>query len=389
MIHPAFILLIGVICEVLVQFSKRSVYWLSSSSTPIHYATLLIGDLVFVSLFATMLSHLNFGRQHKLIIMLFSIVTLFTTSISGPSATILAIRNTYLWILATLLFATSFKQNAEGESVKLLIGATKLLSTTLIIFAVFQVQSDYAFEKPWFELSGTSLNYDGVTNFGQAAKAFSLMSGPTDFAVFGLFSLAVGIAGRSWTLKILGASIILMSGTRGILIAIPAWILLAHISATNVRRNYLLSIAAFFSIIFIFSNELVALLYALPNSRFSLATLAPRIELWLELDIQKLLIGGGLAANLSIDNLTDAPTVIDSGLFYLFSEIGAPLTIGMIYLLLTAAQRDLLNSRKGELQTFMGVLLIASIAQIPLHTRLSNFLICLLIYSSIYRAKNV
>ena len=389
MIHPAFILLIGLVCEALVQFSKRSVYWISSASTPIHYGTLLIGDLVFISLLAAMLKSISFDRKHKLIIFVFTAITLFTVAMSGPSAAILSIRNTYIWILATLLFAVSYKQNAEGDPASLLIGATKFLSIILIIFAFYQVQTDYAFEKAWFELSGTSLNYDGVTNFGQAAKAFSLMSGPTDFAVFGLFGFSIGIAGRSWTLKVLGACIILMSGTRGILIAIPAWFLLAFTSVAHVRRNYILSITAFFTLIFIFSNELIALLYALPNSRFSLATLAPRIELWLQLDINKFLTGGGFAANFSSENLTDAPTVIDSGLFYLFTEIGAPLTIAVIYLLLSVAQRDLTISRKGVLQFFIGVLLVASIAQIPLQTRLSNFLICLLIYSGIYRAKNV
>lgn len=387
--HPAFILLIGVICEAFIQFGKRSVYLFSSSTSSSHYAMLLVGDLIFLGLFATMLSQLKFQRRHLIITGLFLCILLYTALISGPSAAILAMRNTYLWILATLLFAVSVKYPIGHGAARSLVGTTQLLSVLLFTFAVIQVQSDYAFEKPWFEFSGTSLNYDGVTNFGQAAKAFSLMSGPTDFASFGLFTLAVGIATRTWSLNLLGATIIIMSGTRGILIAIPVWMALAWASAYHIRRNYLIMIAAFFASIFIFSDELITLLYAMPNSRFSLATLAPRIELWLELKPENLLIGGGLATNLSLDSLASAPIVIDSGLIYLLSEIGAPLTFGLVYVLLTAAQRDLLGSRRGVLHLFIGVLLVASIAQIPFHTRLSNFFICLLIYSGIHHAKTI
>lgn len=387
MMHPALILFIGVVCEAFVQFGKRSVYLFTSSTSSGHYAMLLVGDLVFVGLFVTMLSHLKYQRRHWVLIGLFLCILLYTTLVSGPAAAILAVRNTYLWILATLLFAVSVEHPLGRGAARSLVGATQVLAMLLIAFAIIQVQSDYAFEKPWFEFSGTSLNYDGVTNFGQAAKAFSLMSGPTDFASFGLFALAVGIATRTWSLNLLGATIIVMSGTRGILIAIPVWGALAWASAHHIRRNYLIAIAAFFSGLFIFADELITLLYAMPNSRFSLATLAPRIQLWLELEPANLVIGGGLAANFSLESLADAPIVIDSGLIYLLSEIGAPLTIGLVYVLLTAAQRDLLGSRRGVLQLFIGVLLVASIAQIPFHTRLSNFFICLLIYSGIHHAK--
>ncbi len=384
--HPALILLVGVVCETLVQFGKRAVYLFSSSSSA-HYGMLLAGDFVFVSLFAMMLSHLSFQRRHWIVIGIFFYILLFTCLVSGPAATILAVRNTYLWIFFTVLFAISVTQPIGRCAASSLVGGAQLLSAFLLVFAIIQVQSDYAFEKPWFEYSGTSLNYDGVTNFGQAAKAFSLFGGPTDFAVFGLFMLCIGIASNTWSLGLLGAIIIVMSGTRGILVAIPVWAVMVRTSVDHVRRNYLIGIAVFFVVVFLFSDELITLLYAMPNSRFSLATLAPRIQLWLDLDPTNFVIGGGLAANLALDNLSSAPNVIDSGLIYFLSEIGAPLTIALVYILLTAAQRDLLGSRKGALQLFLGVLLIASIAQIPLHTRLSNFFICLLIYSGIYHAK--
>jgi len=387
--NPALILLIAVICEVFVQFGKRAVFWIDPSASLIHYGVLLVGDLVFVGLFAMMFSRLNLQRSHWIIISLFICILLYTSFISGPVAAILAVRNTYLWIFIALLFTVSFKQPIGRAAARSLVGITQLLALFLIVYALIQVQSDYAFEKPWFEFSGTSLNYDGVTNFGQAAKAFSMMSGPTDFAVFGLFAFAIGIATRTWGLALLGGAIILMSGTRGVLIAIPAWIILTWLSADNVRRNYLIFVAAFFVCIFIYSDELISLLYALPNSRFSLATLAPRIELWLQLEPTSVLSGGGMAANLALDSLTDAPTVIDSGLIYLLTEIGGPLTLGLVFVYLSAARGDLLGSRRGVLQMFIGVLLVASIVQIPFHTRLSNFLICLIVYSGIYHAKSI
>jgi len=389
MIHPALLLIIAIFCEVFVQFSKRALYWVTSTTSPAQYGALLLGDLVFVALIGTMLCHLKFQRRHWLLIGLFLCMLFYTTMLSGPAAAILAVRNTYLWILAALLFALSAEQPIRRDAAKALVSPTQLLSVLLLTFAIFQVQSDYAFEKPWFEFSGTSLNYDGVTNFGQAAKAFSMMSGPTDFAVFGLFAFAVGIATRTWGLPLLGGAIILMSGTRGVLIAIPAWVILTWVSADNVRRNYLIFVAAFFVCIFIYSDELISLLYALPNSRFSLATLAPRIELWLQLEPISVLSGGGIAANLALDSLTDAPTVIDSGLIYLLTELGGPLTLGLVFVYLSAARGDLLGSRRGVLQMFIGVLLVASIAQIPFHTRLSNFLICLIVYSGIYHAKTI
>jgi hypothetical protein len=180
-----------------------------------------------------------------------------------------------------------------------------------------------------------------------------------------------------------------MSGTRGTLLAIPIWIAIAWLSVENIRRNYLIVILIFFNLIFIFSEELINILYEIPNSRFSIATLAPRIQLWLELDPSNFLTGGGFAANLSVDNLTGAPNVIDSGLIYFLSEVGAPITFGLIFVLLTAAKNDLLISKRGALQFFIGVLLISSIAQIPFHTRLSNFFICILIYSSFCYVKKI
>jgi hypothetical protein len=385
--HPARILIVAILCEAFVQFSKRALYWVSSSTSIAQYAMLLAGDLVFVGLIGTMLSHLKFQRRHWVLIGLFLCMLLYTTLLSGPAAAILAVRNTYLWILAALLFAVSVEHPIGRGAAKSMVNVTQLLSGLLVVIAIVQVQSDYAFEKPWFKFSGTSLNYDGVTNFGQAAKAFSMMSGPTDFACFGLFALAVGIATRTWSLNLLGAAIIVMSGTRGILIAIPVWAVLAWSSAVYIRRNYLIFVAAFFAGIFVFSDQLITLLYALPNSRFSFATLAPRIELWTNLEPANIMTGGGLAANLSIGSLTNAPTVIDSGLIYLLTEIGGPLTLTLIYVLLTAARHDLLGSRRGALQLFIGVLIVASVAQIPFHTRLSNFLICLLVYAGIHHAK--
>lgn len=389
MMHPSLILFIGVFCEVFVQFGKRSVYWVSSSSPLMHYAFLIVGDLIFIGLFATMLWQLEFRRRHWVVIGIFVGISLYTIVVSGPSAAIFAVRNTYLWILATILFIMSVEHPVGRGAMRSLVGVSRLLAIVLIVFAAIQVQSDYAFEKPWFDFSGTSLNYDGVTNFGQAAKAFSLMSGPTDFAVFGLFALSIGIKTRSWGLSLLGSIIILMSGTRGILIAIPIWVTLAWLSPSHVRRNYLITITSIFSVLFIFAGELISILYAMPNSRFSLATLAPRIQLWLELEPASIVAGGGLAANYSLVSLVDAPAVIDSGLIYLLTEIGGPLTLGLVYVLLTAAQRDLKDSHWGGLQLFVGVLLVASIAQIPFHTRLSNFLICLIIYSQIHYAKSV
>ncbi len=387
--NPVLVLLIGFICEVFVQFGKRAVYWIDPSASSIHYGVLLVGDLVFVGLFAMMFSRLTFQRRHWIIIGLFIYMLLYTSFISGPIAAILAVRNTYLWILFALLFTVSFKHPIGFSVARPLVGITQLLALILIVYALIQVQSDFAFEKPWFNFSGTSLKYDGVTNFGQAAKAFSMMSGPTEFACFGLFAFAVGVTARTWSLLLLGAVIILMSGTRGVLIALPIWVILARVSADNVRRNYLTFLAAFFICIFIYSDELINLLYELPNSRFSLATLAPRIELWMQLEPTSVITGGGMAANLALDSLTDAPTVIDSGLIYLLTEIGGPLTLGLIFVYLSAARCDLLGSRWGLLQMFIGVLLVASIAQIPFHTRLSNFLICLIVYSGIYHARTI
>jgi hypothetical protein len=387
--HPALILLVGLICEAAVQFSKRAVYWVDSVGTTIHYGALLAGDIVFVCLFAIMVSYLSLRRRHLVLVVLFVCTLTYTLMLSGLAATIVAVRNTYLWILLTLVFALSAKQPIGAAPARSLVGATQFLAVSLTLFAIIQIQSDYAFEKPWFEFSGTSLNYDGVTNFGQASKAFSMMSGPTDFACFGLFALAVGIATRTWTLNLLGAAIVAMSGTRGILIAIPIWILLTWVSAVHIRRNYYILITTCFGLIVLFSDGLINLLYALPNSRFSLATLAPRIELWMSLEPTGFITGRGFAANLSPENLANAPTVLDSGLIYLLTEIGGPLTLGLLYVLLSAARRDLLDSRSGVLQLFIGVLLIASIVQIPFHTRLSNFLVCLLVYSGIYHAKTV
>lgn len=387
MMHPAHILIIAILCEASVQFAKRALYWEISAPSLVQYAILILGDIVFISLIVTMLAALKFQRRHWMLIGLFFCMLVYTSLLSGPAAAILSLRNTYLWILAALLFTISVEQPIGRGAARTLVSATKLLSILLIAFAIVQVQSDYAFEKPWFEFSGTSLKYDGVTNFGQASKAFSMMSGPTDFACFGMFVLAVGIATRTWSLNFFGALIIMMSGTRGILFAIPIWFALTWLSERHMRRNYLIFIALFFTSIFIFSEQLISLLYAMPNSRFSLATLAPRIQLWTNLEPTSFLSGGGLAANLSLESLDIAPTVIDSGLVYLLTEIGGPLTFVLIYLLLTAARIDLLGSRRGVLQLFIGVLLVASIAQIPFHTRLSNFLICLLVYSGIYHAK--
>lgn len=388
MMHPTFIFLNGVCCELFVQFGKRAVYWIDPSASLPHYGILLAGDLVFLVLFVMMLSQIQFERRHWVAIGLFVCTLLYTILISGPAATILAVRNTYLWILFTILFCISAKQVIERNSTRSFVGVTRVLSFFFLIVATIQIQSDFFFEKPWFEYSGTSLNYDGVTNFGQAAKAFSLFSGPTDFAVFGLFAFCIGISSRALGLVSLGAAILVLSGTRGILLAVPLWFAITWLSASHVRSGYLLAIAIFFTLAFFFSEELVSILYSMPNARFSLATLAPRIELWMKLDLADLVVGGGFAANLALENLADAPNVIDSGLIYFLSEMGVVMTVGLIYLLLTAAQRDLLGSRRGSLQLFIGVLLVASIAQIPLHTRLSNFFICLLIYSGLYHAKD-
>lgn len=387
MMHPALILTIAMLCEFFVQFAKRALYWFTSTTPLIQYVTLLMGDLVFFGLIGLMISHLKFDRRHWVLIALFFCVLTYTMLISEPEAAILSVRNTYLWILAALLFSISVDQPIGYGAVRSLVGASKLLSVLVVVYAIVQVQTDYAFEKPWFKFSGTSLNYDGVTNFGQAAKAFSLLSGPTDFACFGLFILTVGIASRTLSLNMLGVAILVMSGTRGILIAVPIWIGLTWLSVESVRRNYLLFLVVFFAGTFVFAEQLITILYTLPNSRFSLATLAPRIELWMKLEPVSLIAGGGLAANLSLENLVDAPVVIDSGLIYLITELGVPLTVALVYVFLTAARTNLLEYRRGGLQFFIGVLLVASIAQIPFHTRLSNFLICLLVYSGIHHAK--
>ena len=176
MIHPALILICAILCEAFVQFGKRASYWVTTNSTSVHYVPLLIGDLVFMGLTLSMMSHLKFRRAHWIIIGVFLVMVVYSAIVRGPIPTALAVRNTYFWILATVLFSVSARATAGRESAMLLQGSTKVLAIFLSLIAVVQVQTNYAFERPWFEFSGTSLNYDGVTNFGQASKAFSLMS---------------------------------------------------------------------------------------------------------------------------------------------------------------------------------------------------------------------
>jgi hypothetical protein len=246
MMHPVLIILIGVICEAFVQFGKRAVYWVDPFASMAHYGMLLAGDLVFLVLFILMLSYVKFQRGQWIVVAIFLLFLLYTSLISGLMAALLAVRNTYLWILFTALFAISVNKPILRDGTRALAHVIKILAVVLLAFALIQVQIDFAFEKPWFEFSGTSLNYDGVTNFGQAAKAFSLFSGPTDFAIFGLLALAIGIESRMWGLVLLGSSIIVISGTRGILLAIPVWMAITWMSVNNVRRNYLLAILVFF-----------------------------------------------------------------------------------------------------------------------------------------------
>jgi hypothetical protein len=257
----------------------------------------------------------------------------------------------------------------------------------LAAYAVVQIGTDYAFERPWFELSGTSLNYDGVTNFGEAAKAFSFLSGPTDLACFGVAVLAIAVRARSLVLGALGATVLVLSGTRGILFAIPAWLLLRTWGPRRLILGFLAGLVCALAVVLLWGDEIVAYLYALPNSRFSLATLAPRIQMWMAIEWDKLLTGGGIAVNVS-ENLTDAPVVIDSGLIYLITEIGLPATLAVYALLLRAAQRDM-RTGHGALALALGVFAVASIAQIPLQTRLPNFLLCVIAYCGVYHAEIV
>lgn len=384
MTNPGLILLIGLFTELLVQFGKRFPYWLSNE-TSLHYISLLAGDLVFVGLFGAMVSHIHWTRRHKFVLSLFGVFFFFSVLLNGPAAAIVSTRSTYLWVLVTTLMIVSYPQMAGGNT-RSLMGTTEFMAWLLGGYAVFQVASDYAFEKPWFQLSGTSLVYEGVTNFGQAAKAFSLLSGPTDFAAFALFVFAIGFAGRRPALWSLGLALLYLSGTRGILMSLPLWLLLARVAGRRVVPIYFATLAGFLSLMLLFSEELIALLYAMPNSRFSLATLAPRIILWTQLDASNFATGGGLAVNLK-ESLVDAPTVLDSGLLYFCTEIGVPATLALLSLFLTAAQARRGEDGRDAVGMLLGALVVSSLVQIPFHTRLPNFLICVAVYATIHRAQ--
>ncbi|WP_343633327.1 hypothetical protein [Roseateles sp.] len=384
MTHPGVILLIGLFTELLVQFGKRFPYWLSNE-TALHYVALLAGDLVFLGLFGVMVSRIRWTRRHTVVTAVFAVLFLLSVVLNGPAAAIVSTRSTYLWVLATTLMCVSYPQMSGGDT-RSLLGAGELMAWLLGGYAVIQVASDYAFEKPWFKLSGTSLVYEGVTNFGQAAKAFSLLSGPTDFAAFALFVFAIGFAGRRPVLWALGLFLLYLSGTRGILMSLPLWMLLARVAGRRVVPIYFVTLAGFLSLMMLFSEELIALLYAMPNSRFSLATLAPRIVLWTQLDASNFATGGGLAVNLS-DSLVDAPTVLDSGLLYFCTEIGVPATLALLSLFLTVARVRRGEDRRDALGVMLGTLVISSLVQIPFHTRLPNFLLCVAVYAAIHRAQ--
>ena len=386
MTRPSVLLLIGLFTELLVQFGKRFPYWMSNQSA-LHYLTLLIGDLVFIGLFVAILSRIKWNRRHGTVIGIFALLLLLSVVLNGPAGTVVATRNTYLWVLATALMCISHSQGVSGDT-RALLGAAEFMAWLLGGYAVFQVISDFSFERPWFQLSGTSLIYEGVTNFGQAAKAFSLLSGPTDFAVFSLFVFAVGFAGQRPRLWLLGLSLLYLSGTRGVLMSLPLWLLMARIAKQHVVKVFFVSLVVFIGLIFTFSDELITMLYSMPNSRFSLATLAPRIVLWTQLDAGNFVVGGGLAANLS-DNLIDAPTVLDSGLLYFCTEVGVPVTLTLLTLFLTVSRHRIRRDGRDAVGVLIGTLVIASIAQIPFHTRLPNFLICISLYAAFYRAQVV
>jgi hypothetical protein len=386
--HPGLILILGVFFESLVQFCKRALYWFDIVDYySLHIFLLFLGDLLFLGLFAIMLQVVKFNRTIAAVVILFLFFFILTILNQGLMPAVLAVRNTYFWVLMSLVFALSSHKRMVSEQIRVLKTPLIVASVMQIMFAVFQISTDFSFEKLWFEKSGTSLNYDGVTNFGAASKAFSFFSGPLDFGSFGLFALAFGFQTRSVSLQILGATILFLSGTRGIIFAIPIWIILVFSISRYLRIAYFSAVAVFFVVIFSFSSELTSLLWSLPNSRFSFSTLAPRIELWLRLPRDNFFFGRGFAANYSVESVWSAPAVLDSGILYMLSEVGVLGSFLIIFVLLSAVKDVIGVNRSSAFANFLGVLLIANLVQIPFHTRLANFFVCLLVYAGIYHAR--
>jgi len=382
-----WILYIGIFCEVFVHFSKRATFFFYDYQTGSYYLFLLFGDLVFLVLFFVMMYRiqLKVTRATALFFLISALLIIYSVFQNGLLTTIISLRNSYLWFGATILVLLGSRVDGSEKidmHMFLFIPAGLVLAYGLI-----QNYLDYQFEIAWFANSETSLVIEGVRNFGSANKIFSFFSGPADFAYFGLFVAIIGWKGGNKILVIIGFLILFYSGTRSVIYAVPIWILL-----TVVFKRYAITafwMGVFSAMLLMATNSalLITYFYNLTNSRFSFATLAPRIEIWSSFNFENLLIGGGLAYNIARAGSGFSVGALDSEVLYFISELGLAIYLCVMIIFSRFLFFGQSINPNSAVVSFVAIILVSTLAQLPFHMRLVNFLVIYLVYISSHDKK--
>lgn len=375
-----WILYIGIFCEIFVHFAKRTTFYFYDYQASAYYLFLLLGDLVFLILFFVMIYKIKpkVTRSTALFFLISVLLIGYSVFQNGLLTTIISLRNSYIWFGATILVLLG----SRVDSSKKIDRHRLLLIPASMIFAYGFIQNilDFQLEIPWFTYSNTSLVLEGVRNFGNANKIFSFLSGPADFAYFGLFVTIIGFKGGDNKLVIIGLLILIYSGTRSVLYAIPIWILLTIVFKRNAIIALWVGISSAILLMAANVNFLINYFYSMANSRFSLATLAPRVEIWSSFNVENLLIGGGLAYNITSSGSDFSVGVLDSEILYFISELGLPIYLCVMMIFSKFLLSCQSTSPNSALVSFIAIILVSTIAQLPFHMRFVNFLVIYLVY---------
>lgn len=319
--------------EVTFQLLKRFSYNFSMSGDSGAFVSVLFIYSFIVSLFFVYAA----GRS-------LSIRQLFATVIKSPlpfgllalsigllenvNAAVILFLQSYYW-----LFVFSFclsvwgRQSREYVSSNLITGRLTckyiflLVMTFSVVISVIQYVTTYSFEREWFEHSNTTLSYAGLTNFGTSIRLIGPFSGMIDFGFFVLFSMAylrfnfIGMASVIVVLVGIGSKAILLSSI------ISAF--LSQLTFLWKRHFVYLGVAATVPIFYYLYNNFLNDIWSIKNGYLSIATLAPRLEMWASALTDVSLLGQ-LGVNLSQGN---ALRPLDSSFLFLATDCGLLFTI--------------------------------------------------------------
>ena len=327
-----------------MQFLKRSSYIISKNGDANFsiIAIFVISAIFYLAMLRNIFKNISVKKVVAIFFKSGTGFILFATLIgflnNGVSA-ILMFLQSYVWVLLLALVMARWPLTEKiHRTIRERRSGQKLVFYTIfccLFFAVavsmIQYTSQYSLEMDWFALSGTSLSYSGLTNFGTSTRLIGPFSGMLDFSFFILFSIL--LLARYSKRLLLGGILLVPIGSKSLMISFVISLFATYFK-NLVTKNFLyLIITLSFGALYLVHEYYLSILWNLPAGFFSVGTLAPRLEMWAA-SINSITLFGSMGSNLSNVGFVKP---LDSSFLFLATDCGLLFTFIFIFNILSAA----------------------------------------------------